>query len=194
MRKARVIPGVPPTFCKTFANSEGIYYTAHVEKKSRSCALPLRNSKNAESRLETRSLGHCGRWRRTKLLARYASGRVVCFPVHPLIFLIRSLFSSVPTTLLDIQGDHGRIINDRLHNGAHPLYKTFAETVVDAHDDSGTAKHAEFEDKEARPARRQMRLAKAGQRAPHQRACRFLPRVRRYVLSHDPTSLFFLMA
>ena len=43
--RVRVIPGVPPTFCKTFANLGGIYYTAHVEKKSRGYALPLRNSK-----------------------------------------------------------------------------------------------------------------------------------------------------
>jgi len=41
-------------------------------------------------------------------------------------------------------------------------YKTLAETVIDALDDSGTAKHAGFEEKEARRARRQIRLAKAG--------------------------------
>ena len=34
--------------------------------------------------------------------------------------------------------------------------------MIDALDDSGTAKHAGFEEKEARRARRQMRLAKAG--------------------------------
>ncbi|SRR6266550_1705967 len=41
-------------------------------------------------------------------------------------------------------------------------YKTFAETLVDALDDSGSAKHAGFEEKEARRLRRQRRLAKAG--------------------------------
>ncbi|EKM49923.1 uncharacterized protein PHACADRAFT_32796 [Phanerochaete carnosa HHB-10118-sp] len=41
-------------------------------------------------------------------------------------------------------------------------YKTLAETVVDALDDSGSAKHAGFEEKEARRRRRQVRLAKAG--------------------------------
>ncbi|KAF8659895.1 hypothetical protein AX16_001779 [Volvariella volvacea WC 439] len=41
-------------------------------------------------------------------------------------------------------------------------YKTLAETVVDALDDSGSAKHAGFEEKEARRLRRQKRLAKAG--------------------------------
>lgn len=41
-------------------------------------------------------------------------------------------------------------------------YKTFAETIVDALDDSGSAKHAGFEEKEARRKRRQLRLAKAG--------------------------------
>lgn len=42
-------------------------------------------------------------------------------------------------------------------------YKTLAETLVDALDDSGTAKHAGFEEKEARRKRRALRLAKAGQ-------------------------------
>ncbi|CDO77668.1 hypothetical protein BN946_scf184969.g19 [Trametes cinnabarina] len=41
-------------------------------------------------------------------------------------------------------------------------YKTLSETIADALDDSGTAKHAGFEDKEARRKRRQLRLAKAG--------------------------------
>ncbi|KAI0704338.1 mitochondria import inner membrane translocase TIM44 subunit [Cytidiella melzeri] len=41
-------------------------------------------------------------------------------------------------------------------------YKTFADTLVDALDDSGSAKHAGFEEKEARRKRRQLRLAKAG--------------------------------
>lgn len=41
-------------------------------------------------------------------------------------------------------------------------YKTLAETVIEALDDSGSAKHAGFEEKEARRKRRQMRLAKAG--------------------------------
>ncbi|CAL1714806.1 unnamed protein product [Somion occarium] len=41
-------------------------------------------------------------------------------------------------------------------------YKTLSETLVEALDDSGSAKHAGFEEKEARRKRRQMRLAKAG--------------------------------
>ncbi|KAI0819671.1 mitochondria import inner membrane translocase TIM44 subunit [Trametes gibbosa] len=41
-------------------------------------------------------------------------------------------------------------------------YKTLSETISDALDDSGTAKHAGFEEKEARRMRRQLRLAKAG--------------------------------
>ena len=41
-------------------------------------------------------------------------------------------------------------------------YKVLADTVIDALDDSGTAKHAGFEEKEARRKRRQLRLAKAG--------------------------------
>ena len=44
-------------------------------------------------------------------------------------------------------------------------YKTLAETVIDALDDSGSAKHAGFEEKEARRLRRQKRLAKAGRNA-----------------------------
>jgi import inner membrane translocase subunit TIM44 len=41
-------------------------------------------------------------------------------------------------------------------------YKSLSETLVDALDDSGSAKHAGFEEKEARRQRRQRRLAKAG--------------------------------
>ncbi|KAH9943808.1 mitochondria import inner membrane translocase TIM44 subunit [Amylocystis lapponica] len=41
-------------------------------------------------------------------------------------------------------------------------YKALSETLVDALDDSGSAKHGGFEEKEARRRRRQMRLAKAG--------------------------------
>lgn len=41
-------------------------------------------------------------------------------------------------------------------------YKSLSETLVDALDDSGSAKHAGFEEKEARRQRRQKRLAKAG--------------------------------
>ncbi|KAI0641900.1 mitochondria import inner membrane translocase TIM44 subunit [Trametes meyenii] len=41
-------------------------------------------------------------------------------------------------------------------------YKTLSETIADALDDSGTAKHAGFEEKEARRKRRQLRLVKAG--------------------------------
>ena len=41
-------------------------------------------------------------------------------------------------------------------------YKVLSETLVDALDDSGSAKHAGYEEKEARRKRRQIRLAKAG--------------------------------
>jgi import inner membrane translocase subunit TIM44 len=41
-------------------------------------------------------------------------------------------------------------------------YKSLSQTIEDALDDSGTAKHAGFEEKELRRRRRQLRLAKAG--------------------------------
>ncbi|XP_006461848.1 hypothetical protein AGABI2DRAFT_185943 [Agaricus bisporus var. bisporus H97] len=41
-------------------------------------------------------------------------------------------------------------------------YKALSDTLVDALDDSGSAKHAGFEEREARRLRRQKRLAKAG--------------------------------
>ena len=44
-------------------------------------------------------------------------------------------------------------------------YKTLADTLVDALDDSGSAKHAGFEEKEARRLRRKRRLEKAGRTA-----------------------------
>ncbi|TFK94126.1 mitochondria import inner membrane translocase TIM44 subunit [Polyporus arcularius HHB13444] len=41
-------------------------------------------------------------------------------------------------------------------------YKSLSETIADALDDSGSAKHAGFEEKELRRKRRQLRLEKAG--------------------------------
>src|SRR5258708_24552380 len=41
-------------------------------------------------------------------------------------------------------------------------YKSLADTVLEALDDSGSIKHAGYEEKEARRKRRQLRLAKAG--------------------------------
>ncbi|KAH9935892.1 mitochondria import inner membrane translocase TIM44 subunit [Epithele typhae] len=41
-------------------------------------------------------------------------------------------------------------------------YKSLSDTIADALDDSGSAKHAGFEEKEARRARRKLRLEKAG--------------------------------
>ncbi|EJD07340.1 import inner membrane translocase subunit tim44 [Fomitiporia mediterranea MF3/22] len=43
-------------------------------------------------------------------------------------------------------------------------YKALADTVMDALDDSGSAKHAGYEEKEARRQRRAARLAKAGKK------------------------------
>ncbi len=44
-------------------------------------------------------------------------------------------------------------------------YKALAETVLDALDDGGSARHAGFEEKEARRKRRQLRLEKAGKKS-----------------------------
>ena len=44
-------------------------------------------------------------------------------------------------------------------------YKALADVVVDALDDSYSAKHAGYEDKEARRKRRQRRLEKAGKQS-----------------------------
>ena len=41
-------------------------------------------------------------------------------------------------------------------------YKALSDTLIDALDDSGSAKHAGFEEREARRLRRQKRLEKAG--------------------------------
>lgn len=58
-------------------------------------------------------------------------------------------------------------VSERIATSTEPIrnteaYKAFADTIVDALDDSGSAKHAGYEDKEARRKRRQARLAKAG--------------------------------
>lgn len=62
------------------------------------------------------------------------------------------------------------VVSSAVEKSTKPLrntaaYKTLAETVIDALDDSGSAKHAGFEEKEARRLRRQKRLAKAGRNA-----------------------------
>ncbi|KZT27735.1 TIM44 subunit of mitochondria import inner membrane translocase [Neolentinus lepideus HHB14362 ss-1] len=58
-------------------------------------------------------------------------------------------------------------VSDSVASATEPIrktaaYKTLAETLTDALDDSGSAKHAGFEEKEERRRRRQARLAKAG--------------------------------
>ncbi|KAJ6534634.1 import inner membrane translocase subunit tim44 [Mycena vulgaris] len=58
-------------------------------------------------------------------------------------------------------------VSSTIEKSTEPLrntaaYKTLSETLIDALDDSGSAKHAGFEEKEARRLRRQKRLEKAG--------------------------------
>ncbi|KIK55325.1 hypothetical protein GYMLUDRAFT_175792 [Collybiopsis luxurians FD-317 M1] len=58
-------------------------------------------------------------------------------------------------------------LSDKIEKSTEPIrntaaYKSLAESLVDALDDSGSAKHAGFEEKEARRLRRQRRLEKAG--------------------------------
>src|SRR6266404_5491058 len=58
-------------------------------------------------------------------------------------------------------------VSNSVANATEPIrnteaYKTLADTVLEALDDSGSIKHAGYEEKEARRKRRQIRLAKAG--------------------------------
>ncbi|KAF9048285.1 TIM44 subunit of mitochondria import inner membrane translocase [Hymenopellis radicata] len=58
-------------------------------------------------------------------------------------------------------------VSSTLEKSTEPIrktaaYKALSETLIDALDDSGSAKHAGFEEKEARRLRRQRRLVKAG--------------------------------
>ncbi|KIJ55358.1 hypothetical protein M422DRAFT_23956, partial [Sphaerobolus stellatus SS14] len=58
-------------------------------------------------------------------------------------------------------------VSSKIESATEPIrntaaYKELKDTVLDALDDSGTSKHAGYEEKEARRARRQARLAKAG--------------------------------
>ena len=112
----------------------------------------------------TRSPKHSGRWRRANWLAQYESYRIIypltqplpffslSFSIHPPTYQISRATAAVSSTIATT--------TEPIRNTA--AYKTLAETLVDALDDSGTAKHAGFEEKEARRARRQLRLAKAG--------------------------------
>ncbi|KAK0501370.1 import inner membrane translocase subunit tim44 [Armillaria luteobubalina] len=58
-------------------------------------------------------------------------------------------------------------VSDTIKKSTEPIrntaaYQSLSETLIDALDDSGSAKHAGFEEKEARRLRRQRRLIKAG--------------------------------
>lgn len=58
-------------------------------------------------------------------------------------------------------------VSKSVANATEPIrnteaYKTLADTVLEALDDSGSVKHAGYEEKETRRKRRQLRLAKAG--------------------------------
>lgn len=80
------------------------------------------------------------------------------FPISPILVI-----SFIPTQISRATTSLSNTIahtTEPIRNTA--AYKTLAETLVDALDDSGSAKHAGFEDKEARRLRRQKRLEKAG--------------------------------
>lgn len=81
------------------------------------------------------------------------------------------IFSSidhvVPTLIFDQISKASAAVSSTIERSTEPIrktaaYKSLSETLVDALDDSGSAKHAGFEEKEARRQRRQKRLAKAG--------------------------------
>jgi mitochondrial import inner membrane translocase subunit TIM44 len=84
---------------------------------------------------------------------------------------VRSYFLFSITSLLTLSAQITRAtsaVSSTIEKTTEPIrnttaYKVFSETIIDALDDSGTAKHAGFEDKELRRRRRQLRLAKAGQ-------------------------------
>jgi import inner membrane translocase subunit TIM44 len=69
-------------------------------------------------------------------------------------------------------------------------YKVFADTIVDALDDSGSLKHAGFEEKEARRARRTARLAKAGVSGIAGKGKQRVKANPEWVIHHVPESLY----
>ena len=95
--RVRVVRGCPLLFARLSLIQRvfTIQLTSSI-KKTRGHVLPLRNSKNVVSRLAMRSLRHCGQWRRAKLLARYASGYAICFPMHLSYYLFVLFFLSTP--------------------------------------------------------------------------------------------------
>ena len=90
-------------------------------------------------------------WKRARLCAQYVCFIVSCFSAFSLAQISRAS-AAVSSTI--------EKSTEPIRNTA--AYKVLAETLVDALDDSGSAKHAGYEEKEARRLRRQRRLAKAG--------------------------------
>jgi import inner membrane translocase subunit TIM44 len=84
--------------------------------------------------------------------------RAVCINFYPSCGLLESRFQISRAS---------SAISSTIEKSTEPIrntaaYKTLSETLIDALDDSGSAKHAGFEEKEARRLRRQRRLEKAG--------------------------------
>lgn len=82
--------------------------------------------------------------------------------------MLLTIFFAVFLKFLQI-GRASSAVSSKIASSTEPIrnteaYKAFAETVVDALDDSYSAKHAGYEDKEARRKRRAARLAKAGKK------------------------------
>jgi mitochondrial import inner membrane translocase subunit TIM44 len=77
------------------------------------------------------------------------------------------IYNGGPRLILEQISKASAAVSSTIEKSTEPIrktaaYKALSETLVDALDDSGSAKHAGFEEKEARRLRRQRRLAKAG--------------------------------
>lgn len=76
-------------------------------------------------------------------------------------------FSYLPSLTSDQISRASAAVSSTIASTTEPIrntaaYKALSDTLIDALDDGGSAKHGGFEEKEARRKRRQMRLAKAG--------------------------------
>ena len=84
---------------------------------------------------------------------RYALPRFLWAPCSPVVPVQISRASAAVSSTIERT-------TEPIRNTA--AYKALSDTISDALDDSGSMKHAGFEEKEARRRRRQLRLEKAG--------------------------------
>lgn len=122
----------------------------HLSRRIRNCARLPRSCESRASRCPTPWARLSRPWRKATSCVRYVASSCILRTITALQISKASaaVASSIEKTTEPIRKTEA--------------YKALAETIIDALDDSGSAKHAGYEEKDARRARRQARLLKLG--------------------------------